>query len=117
MSENQTDATKSSAASHKLKELIVKGVIGTVSLVGATAIPLVVQRFMMPPLVVQRFMTPPPAATPATIPQAVSPAAEIEELEPAAETQPSSEPAAGEVEDDDRPGNGKDRERKPPKHE
>lgn len=58
-----TDNSTPSSPSKKedMKALLLKGVIGAISLAGATAIPILVQRLIAPPAVV------PPIATPASV--------------------------------------------------
>lgn len=61
MSENSSPPPDTSKKEDSLKSLVTKGVIGAISLAGATAIPLVVQRYLGP-------STPPSAASPEASP-------------------------------------------------
>lgn len=57
-----------------LKALITKGVVGAVSIAGATAIPLLVQKFLTPPATVNQVPTVPAQVTPAQVPAPSAPA-------------------------------------------
>jgi hypothetical protein len=49
MTENSGSSPTPSRPGSKVKSLVAQGMIGAVSLTGATAIPLIVQRFLTPP--------------------------------------------------------------------
>lgn len=56
-----------------LKALITKGVVGAISIAGATAIPLLVQKFLNPPAAVNQVPTVPAQVAPTQTPVQASP--------------------------------------------
>ena len=76
----ENSGSSDSKGSQKLKKLILQGMIGAVSLAGATAIPLVVQRFLAPTPVASP-VTPAPQTSSVQSPNEESSEQEAEEDE------------------------------------
>lgn len=74
---------------HNLKALITKGVVGAISIAGATAIPLLVQKFLNPPAPVNQV----PAAVPAQVAPNQAPVPAPPGGTPAQEVAPGGTPA------------------------